>query len=90
MKSCKTIEEATELLDYSIDAAVVDLNLGNDTTDGVQVIDELKQHFRIPVAIYTATPSDAVHDAPVIGVFTKGTIYSRMCLTAFGRLSTLA
>lgn len=69
---CKSLSEAKDKLDYSIDAAVVDLNLGNDTTDGGKIIDEIKEHFRVPVAVFTGTPDDADHDPPVIGVFTKG------------------
>ena len=56
MRVCKTLDEAKSSLDASIDAAIVDLDLGNDTTDGGEVIDELKEHFRVPVAVLTGTP----------------------------------
>lgn len=72
MRVCKTLAEAKSSLDASIDAAIVDLNLGNDTTDGGELIDEIKEHFRVPVAVLTGTPDDADDKPPVIGVFTKG------------------
>ena len=72
MRVCKTLAEAKSSLDASIDAAIVDLNLGKDTADGGEVIDELKEHFRVPVAVLTGTPDDADDKPPVIGVFTKG------------------
>ena len=72
MRVEKSIEGAKQSLDGSIDAAVVDLNLGRDTTDGGEVIDELKAHFRVPVAVLTGTPGDADNQPPVVQVFTKG------------------
>ena len=69
---CETLAEAKSSLDPSIDAAVIDLNLGKDTSDGGEVIDELKEHFRIPVVVLTGTPDDADQNPPVIRVFTKG------------------
>ena len=68
----KTIKDAKQRLDSSIDAAVVDLNLGGDTRDGGEVIEEVKEHFRMPVAVLTGTPADADDQPPVVGVFTKG------------------
>ena len=67
-----TLDDAKLTLDGSIDAAIVDLNLGGGTTDGGEVIDELKKHFRVPVAVLTATPADADDVPPVVEVFTKG------------------
>ncbi len=72
MRVEKSIEGAKRSLGGAVDAAVVDLNLGKDTTDGGEVIDELKAHFRVPVAILTGTPGDADDQPPVVGVFTKG------------------
>ena len=72
MRVCKTLAKARSSLDASVDAAIVDLNLGKDTTDGGEVIDEIKEHFRVPVAVLTGTPDDADKNPPVIGVFTKG------------------
>ena len=72
MRVCRTLADAKSSVDASIDAAVVDLNLGKDTTDGGEVIGDLKDHFRVPVAVLTGTPQDANDEPPVIGVFTKG------------------
>ena len=72
MHVCKTIVEAKRKLDGTIDVAIVDLNLGKDTTEGGEVIEEIKAHFRVPVAVLTGTPDDADDRPPVIGVFTKG------------------
>ena len=72
MRVCKTLAEARSSLNGSVDAAIVDLNLGKDTTDGGEVIDEIKEYFRVPVAVLTGTPDDADTKPPVIGVFTKG------------------
>ena len=67
-----TLTKAKRSLDGSIDAAIVDLNLGGGTTDGNEVIEELKEHFRVPVAVLTATPAAADDVPPVVRVFTKG------------------
>ena len=67
-----TLANAKRSLDGSIDAAIVDLNLGRGTADGGEVIDELKEHFRVPVAVLTATPAAADDVPPVVRVFTKG------------------
>lgn len=72
MRVVKTLADAKNCLDGSIDAAIVDLNLGGGTTDGGEVIDELREHFRVPVAILTGTPDDAEDTPPVVGIFTKG------------------
>ena len=72
MHVCKTLAEAKRSLNASIDAVVVDLNLGKDTTEGGEIIDDLKDHFRVPVAVLTGTPDDADDKPPVIRVFTKG------------------
>ena len=72
MRVERSIEEAKRSLDATVDVAVVDLDLGRDTTDGGEVIDELKAYFRVPVAVLTGTPADADEEPPVVGVFTKG------------------
>ncbi|MDE0093043.1 MAG: hypothetical protein OXO49_00880 [Gammaproteobacteria bacterium] len=68
----KTLNDAKICLNKSIDAAIIDLNLGRGTADGAEVINEVKEHFRIPVAILTGTPSEADDEPPVVQVFTKG------------------
>ena len=72
MYVAKSLDEARCTLGPHIDAAIVDLNLGKDTTDGGRIIDQLKDYFRVPVAVLTATPADAEVVPPVVRVFTKG------------------
>ena len=72
MRVVKTLPDARRSLDGSIDAAIVDLNLGRGTADGGEIIEELRKHFRVPVAVLTATPGDAEDAPPVVGIFTKG------------------
>lgn len=67
-----TLADAKGSLDGAIDAAIVDLNLGQSTADGGEVINELKEHFRVPVAVLTATPGEAEDAPPVVEIFTKG------------------
>ena len=72
MRVASTIDEAKRELGPRVDAAIVDLNLGTGTSDGGEIIDNLKSFFRVPVAVLTGTPSDAEDTPPVVGVFTKG------------------
>lgn len=72
MRVVNTLDEAEGGLDRWVDAAIVDLNLGNDTSDGGKIIDKLKDSFRVPVAVLTGTPADAEDTPPVVGIFTKG------------------
>ena len=72
MRSETNLADAIRSLDGSLDAAIVDLNLGTDTSDGGKVIEQVKKHFRIPVVVLTATPADALVEPPVVGVYTKG------------------
>ena len=72
MRVATNLADAKRALDGSIDAAIIDLNLGRATSDGDEVIRELKEHFRLPVAILTGTPADAVDEPPVVGVYSKG------------------
>ena len=72
MRVEKTLGDAKRSLDGSIDAAIIDLNLGTNTSDGGAVIEELKKYFRVPVAVLTGTPADAGNEPPVVGIYTKG------------------
>jgi len=72
MRVVKTLDEAERGLDEWVDAAIVDLNLGKDTSDGGKIVDKLKDSFRVPVAVLTGTPADAEDAPPVVGIFTKG------------------
>lgn len=72
MGVCRTVEEAHERVDSTVDAVIVDLTLGRDRRDGAEVIEELRDHFRVPVVILTGTPANADKRPPVVRVFTKG------------------
>ena len=72
MSECKKVSDLHKHLDPSVDAIVVDLNLGRDTRDGAKVIEQLKPLLRVPVVVFTGTPADADDDPPVVKVFTKG------------------
>ena len=67
-----SLASAKNSVNKSIDAVIVDLNLGGGTTDGSEVIEELKEYFRVPVAVLTGTPAAADDVPPVVRVFTKG------------------
>ena len=69
----KTLDDAKKILSPSFDVAIVDLNLGDGVSDGEEVINKIKELFRIPVAILTGTPESADNEPPVVRVFTKGT-----------------
>jgi hypothetical protein len=71
---CKTIEQAKEKLDASFDGAIVDLNLGTDGYTGNDVIKEIFTSFRIPAAILTGTPQNAILVTESIKVYTRGEI----------------
>ena len=71
MGVCQTVEEAHENVDSTVDAVIVDLTL-RDGRDGAEVIDELPDHFRVPVVILTGRPGNADEHPPVVRVFTKG------------------
>ena len=72
MEVSKSLQTAKNALDSSIDAAVVDMDLGGGASDGEEVIKALKQHFRVPVAVYTGISWGAEEEPPIVGVFTKG------------------
>lgn len=69
----KNLDEAFEKLDNSFDATIIDLKLGEQGTEGSQVVKRIeKSHFRIPVAILTGTPDAVDSDFDYVGVFKKG------------------
>ena len=71
MKVSQTLQAAKDALDSSIDSAVIDMDLGGGAGDGEEVIKALKQHFRVPVAVYTGISWGAEEEPPIVGVFTK-------------------
>ena len=72
MEVSQSLREAKDSLDGSIDATVVDMDLGGGASDGEAVIAELRRHFRVPVAVYTGIAWGTEEEPPIIGVFTKG------------------
>ena len=70
---CRSVEEAEGALDNSFDGAIVDLRLEQGGTEGVEVLRQIEESFlRIPVAIFTGTPSSVPETGTYVGVFTKG------------------
>lgn len=72
---CVSIKEAFSKLDNSFDGAIIDLRLDKQGNEGNSVVKEIiSKHFRIPIAILTGTPADAIGNVEYIGVFKKGEI----------------
>jgi CheY-like chemotaxis protein len=72
---CATLKEALSTLDNSFDGAIVDLRLDKQGNEGNSVVQEIvSKHYRIPIAILTGTPADAMDNVEYIGVFKKGEI----------------
>lgn len=87
----KSLTEANDLLDNSFDGAIVDLKLGNalseENYDGNEVIKQIYENFRIPVAILTGTP-EQVEESQFrnLGVFKKGEISYNDLITRFNSI----
>lgn len=70
---CKSIDETYEIMDSSFDGAIVDLRLNGSADAGTEVVRHIeKSGWRIPVAIFTGTPTAVNRDFTYIEVFTKG------------------
>ena len=65
LETCKNEKDALKILDTSFDGAIIDLKLGTDPDAGNKVIESIFKRFRIPVAIMTGTPANAV-DHPYV------------------------
>jgi hypothetical protein len=74
LKICKNEKEAFAVLDSSFDGAIIDLKLGADPVAGNKVIDSIFERFRIPTAIMTGTPANAVVGHPYVIVCKKGEV----------------
>ena len=62
-------------MDNSFDGAIIDLKLADEGYEGNQVVSAIeKTFFRIPVAIFTATPGSADKNFTYIGIYKKGDI----------------
>ncbi len=68
----KTLDEALSLLDNSFDGAIIDMDLGNNTAEGNEVISRIQQHsWRIPIIIRTGRRSSAKESSNVLKVITR-------------------
>ncbi len=74
--ACKTLSEALKILDNTFDGAIVDLKLNtvNDDYEGNVVVKEIRDSYRIPVAILTGTPQNAEVENSYLGVYTRGEV----------------
>ena len=67
-----TKNRALDVLDNSFDAAIIDLKLADKGDEGNDVIREIHNRYRIPIAVFTGTPDNVDSDLNFIGVFKKG------------------
>ncbi|KZN41071.1 hypothetical protein, partial [Pseudoalteromonas luteoviolacea] len=68
----ESLEEALSKLDSSFDAAIIDLKLKDNINGGNEVIDRIKNNFRIPIAVLTGTPNNLdFESAPLMKLFTR-------------------
>ncbi len=68
-----SVEEAKELIDRSIDAAIIDLKLGDDPDGGNKIIKNIHEKFyRFPITVLTGTPDETDKDLPLLSIKTKG------------------
>lgn len=72
----KTLNDAKEMLNNSFDGAIVDLKLStvNDRYEGNVIVKEIRESYRIPIAILTGTPQNAEIENSFLGVYTRGEI----------------
>lgn len=72
----KTLDDAREILNNTFDGAIVDLKLStvNDSYEGNVVVKDIRESYRIPIAILTGTPQNAEFENSFLGVYTRGEI----------------
>lgn len=60
----KNLEDAEKIIKYNyIDTAIIDIKLGNfNNEDGVKIIKNMLQHFRIPIFVVSGTPEIIEND----------------------------
>lgn len=70
----KSLEDALEIVDFSFDGAIIDLNLNENEAAGIDYIKKLKELLsRIPIIIHTGTPDDASDIADgFVKIYRKG------------------
>lgn len=73
LKICKSLTKALETLDSTYDGVIIDLQLGAEKDGGNQITKRLiKDNYRTPFAIFTATPDAVESEYQYIGTFKKG------------------
>ena len=73
LAECQNVEEAFSSLNNSFDAAIIDLKLGEEGNEGLEIIQKIEeQNLRIPVAILTGTPDPVDTDNAYIDIYKKG------------------
>lgn len=87
-----SLDEAKDYLKSTgCDAAIIDIRLSSsgDQDEGYTVIDEIKNNYRIPVAVMTGTPADEGRLQRGIKIYIKGThTYEDILKDLQGTLST--
>ncbi|WP_076924952.1 response regulator [Pseudoalteromonas sp. EB27] len=68
----RNVEEADSMLNSSFDGAIVDLKLESKVTGGNQVIRNIQENFRIPIVVFTGTPSNLDQEVnPLLGLYLR-------------------
>ncbi|MBO7927974.1 response regulator [Pseudoalteromonas sp. K222D] len=68
----KNVEEANSMLNSSFDGAIVDLKLESKVTGGNEVIRNIQDNFRIPIVVFTGTPSNLDQEEnPLLGLYLR-------------------
>lgn len=82
----KSYDEAIEKLDKSYDGTIIDLRLDGDdpeTYSGNQLIEKILKEYRIPIAIYTATPLQSDTWPPHVKLYKRSETRYREVLEEF-------
>jgi hypothetical protein len=66
------VSDALKILDNTFDGAIIDLKLGADGYKGNDVINEIASKYRIPIAVLTGHPRNAISGISLLHVYTRG------------------
>ena len=72
MVEAANVKDAFGVLDNSFDGAIIDLKLSVDGYEGNDVIEEIASKYRIPIAVMTGFPRNAITGISLLHVFTRG------------------
>lgn len=68
-----SVEGSIELIGRSIDAAIIDLKLGDDPDGGNKIIRNIhEKSYRFPITVLTGTPDETDTNLPLLSIKTKG------------------